>query len=310
MLASYGGLSLEWSAQVFPDVSAMAVYRLLCSFGQAGVVSVLARCHVPLPEYMLADEKHSSCGGDKVYLPTIVCGRVVWHLGYTQDKSADAFEASYGEFCQATRAVEPTYAPKGIVTDGFESTRKSWRKLFPTAALGNCLRHARQRVGQKLHAVTSSVRKALSQEFYTIFQQNQSTKLLPVFTVGQRLRRFSEKVAKQTGAANGARIREWIQRKKDGWFAVVQDPNMPTTSTLLDQAHNVLDRKLFMMKGFHHDNSLPQPFLNGFALLYNFVPYQRRAQNAGKCGIEIEGGSVPTDDWFLNLRIATSGGFQ
>jgi hypothetical protein len=40
------------------------------------------------------------------------------------------------------------------------------------------------------------------------------------------------------------------------------------------------------------------------------VPYQRRAQHAGQCGVEVEGGTVPTHDWFLNLQILTSGGFR
>jgi hypothetical protein len=46
------------------------------------------------------------------------------------------------------------------------------------------------------------------------------------------------------------------------------------------------------------------------AHLYNLVPYQRRAPHAGQCGVEVEGGRVPTRDWFLNLQILTSGGFR
>jgi len=85
---------------------------------------------------------------------------------------------------------------------------------------------------------------------------------------------------------------------------------MPVTSTLLAQAHNTLDRKLFMMKGFHHPRGNQQAFLPGLAHLYNLIPYQRRAQHAGQCGVEVEGGRVPTADWFLNLQILTSGGFR
>ena len=36
-------------------------------------------------------KKHSHCLTEKVYLPTIVCGRVIWHLGYTEEASAAAF---------------------------------------------------------------------------------------------------------------------------------------------------------------------------------------------------------------------------
>ena len=85
---------------------------------------------------------------------------------------------------------------------------------------------------------------------------------------------------------------------------------MPTTSTLLDQAHNAMDRKLFMMKGFHHEEGSQNMFLNTLAILYNLIPYQRRAKNARQCGIEVQGGKLPTDDWFRNLQILTSGGFQ
>jgi len=58
---------------------------------------VLTRCGLPLPTYFLADEKHSHCLREKVYLPTIVHGRVIWHLGYTGTASATAFTQSYGE---------------------------------------------------------------------------------------------------------------------------------------------------------------------------------------------------------------------
>ena len=55
----------------------MALYRLVCALGHQSLVTVLTRCGLPLPVYLLADEKHSHCLTEKVYLPTIVCGRVI-----------------------------------------------------------------------------------------------------------------------------------------------------------------------------------------------------------------------------------------
>src|SRR5262245_28525153 len=75
-----------------------------------------------------------------------------------------------------------------------------------------------------------------------------------------------------------------FQDKKAGWYAVLADPQMPATSTLLDQAHNTIERKLFAMKGFHHPEGSQQAFLTGLAHLYNLVPYQRRAKHARQCG--------------------------
>jgi hypothetical protein len=105
-------------------------------------------------------------------------------------------------------------------------------------------------------------------------------------------------------------VRRWIQEKKAGWYAVFEDPQMPMTSTLLDQAHHAIERKLFAMKGFHHPGGSQQAFLTGLAHLYNLLPYQRRAKHAGQCGVEVEGGRLPTADWFLNVQILTSGGFR
>src|SRR4029453_2721435 len=81
LLATHGGLSLELCAVIY-HISPMALYRLVCTLGHQSLVTVLTRWGVPLPTYCLADEKHSRCLVEKVYLPTIVSGRVIWHLGY------------------------------------------------------------------------------------------------------------------------------------------------------------------------------------------------------------------------------------
>jgi hypothetical protein len=309
LFATYGGLSLERCA-VLCNVSPMAVYRLVCAFGHQRLVTVLTRCGLPLPTYFLADEKHSQCLAARVYLPTIVSGRVIWHLDYTEHASAAAFTESYAAFQRAASQQEPSYRVRGILTDGFDSTLKSMRTLFPGVRLGNCLRHAINKLPKQLAAIASPVRQALRSQFHTLLYRARQRKGLRVFALGQRLRHFADHVAHSAGVANGERVRRWFQDKKAGWYAVLEDPQMPVTSTLLDQAHNAFERKLFAMKGFHHPAGSQQAFLTGLAHLYNLVPYQRRAKHAGQCGVEAEGGRLPTNDWFLNLQILISGGIQ
>jgi hypothetical protein len=115
LLATHGGLSLELCA-VICHISPMALYRAVCAYGHQGLVTVRTRCGLPLPTYFLADEKYSHCLADKVYLPTIVRGRVLWHLGYTEDASAAAFTASYEAFQRAALHQKPTYRVRGILT--------------------------------------------------------------------------------------------------------------------------------------------------------------------------------------------------
>ena len=97
-------------------------HRLMCAIGRTCLVTLLTLCELPLPVYFHADEKHSHCLSEKVYLPAIVCGHVIWHLGYTTGKSAEALEYSYAQFQQSALEVDASYSVKGILTDGFEST--------------------------------------------------------------------------------------------------------------------------------------------------------------------------------------------
>ncbi len=159
-------------------------------------------------------------------------------------------------------------------------------------------------------AIASPLRKSLRSQFQVLLYRARHRKGLRVFALGQRLRRLAEHVASTAGTANAERVRQWFQDKKAGWYRVLEDPQMPVTSTLLDQAHHAIDRTLFAMKGFHHPGGSQPAFLTGLAHWYNLIPSQRRALHGGQCGVEVEGGRLPTPDWMLNLQILTSGGLQ
>src|SRR5215831_382250 len=250
LVATHGGLSLEWCA-VICHISPMALYRLICALGQHSLVTVLTRCGLPLPTYFLADEKHSRCLTERVYLTSIVRGRVIWHLGYSESKSAAAFTESYGVFQRAALAHEPSYQVRGVLTDGFDRTVRSMRTLFPKARLGFCLRHALNKLPSTLVGVSASVRQRLRSKFHALLHRCRQRKSLRVVALGQRLRHFANRIDKVVGQDHGERVRRWFEDKKSGWYAVLADPQMPAMSTVLDQAHNAIDRKLFAMKGFH-----------------------------------------------------------
>ena len=309
LIATHGGLSLEWCA-VVGNISPMALYRVICALGHQSLVTVLTRCQLPLPVYLLADAKHRHCLTERVYLPTIVRGRVLGPLGSSASQSAAAFTASYGDFQRAALQVEPSYRVRGALTDGFDSTPQSMGTLFPGACLGSCLRHALNKLPSKLVGVSTPVRKSLRSKFHTLLHRCRQRTSLRVVALGQRLRHFADSVATTIGADHGERVRHWFQDKKAGWSTVLAAPRMPASSTVLDQAHTAMDRKLFAMQGFHHPGGSQAVFLIGLAHLYNLIPYQRRALHAGQCGVEVEGGCLPSQDWMLNLHILTSGGFR
>jgi hypothetical protein len=213
-------------------------------------------------------------------------------------------------FQQAALEHDPSYREKGALTDGFDSTTKSMRTLFPGVRLGYCLRYALNKLPDKLIGHSAPLRKGLRTKFHTLLHRCRTRTRLRVVALGQQLRQFADHITATAGEESGERVRNWFQDKKSGWYAVLEDPQMPAMSTTLDQAHNAIDRKLFMMKYFHHPDGNQAAYLTGLAHLYNLIPYQRRAKNAGLCGVEVEGGRVPTSDWMLNLQILTSGGYR
>ena len=54
---------------------------------------------------------------------------------------------------------DPAYRVRGILIDGFDSTTKSMRTLFPGARVGYCLRHALNKLPGKLMAIPSPCAK-------------------------------------------------------------------------------------------------------------------------------------------------------
>src|SRR2546429_5986839 len=235
LIATHGGLSLAWCA-VICHISPMALYRLICAFGHHSVVMVLTRCGLPLPTYILADERHSRCLTDKVYLPTIVSGRVIWHLGYSNSKSAAAFTESYGAYQRAALQQEPSYQVRGALTDGFDSTTSSIKTLFPGARLGHCLRHALNKLPDKLVGLAAPVRQGLRAKFHTLLHRCRQRTSLRVVALGQSLRRFADHISNTVGEDHGKRVRNWFEEKKSGWYAVLEDPKIPAMSTVLNQA--------------------------------------------------------------------------
>ena len=306
LLATHGGLSLERCAAIY-HLSPMALYRLVCAFGQQSLVTVLTRCGLPLPRYVLVDEKHSRCLTDRVYLhhrqwPGDLAS------GLHRGRHAAAFTLSYGVFQRAASQQDPSYRVRGILTDGFDSTTSSMRALFPGARFGNCLRHAINKLPKQLAAIASPVRKALRSQFHTLLYRARQRKGLRVFALGQRLATLPTTSPTRRDGQRRARA-TLVSGQEGGLVCGARRPADARDQHTLDQAHNAIRRKLFAMKGFHHPGGSQPRFSRSSPTLHSH-PYQRRAKHAGQCGVEVEGGRVPTQDWMLNLQILTSGGFR
>ena len=182
----------------------------------------------------------------------------------------------------------------GALTDGFDSTVSSLRTLFPRVRLGYCLRHALNKLPDKLIGVSTSVRKGLRSKFHALLHRCRQ-RSLRVVVLGQHLRHFADRITATVGEAHGARVRQWFQAKKAGWYTVLADPQMPAMSTALGSSAQRPRPQTLRDERLPPSRWSQAAFLTGLAHLYNLIPYQCRALNVGQCGVEV-GGRVPTSD--------------
>jgi hypothetical protein len=202
-----------------------------CALGPQRLVTGLPRGGLPRPTDVLVDET-PRCGlPDTGDLPTMVGGRLLWPRGDAAEARAAAFTPS-SQVCQrAAGHQEPTERVRGMLTAGFDSTTTSMRALFPGARLGNGLRHALNTLPTQLAASASPVRQALRSQVHTLRYRARPPKGLRVCALGQRLRHCADHVATTAGAANGPRVRPWVQDKHAGWYTGLAAPRRPVTST-------------------------------------------------------------------------------
>src|SRR5262249_59073264 len=111
--------------------------------------------------------------------------------GYRAAKSAAAITELHSAFQRAGLEHEPSYRVKGALTDGFDSTVSSMRTLFPGARLGSCLRHALNKLPDKLIGLSAPVRQGLRAKFHTLLHRCSPRKSLRVVALVTRLSHFS-----------------------------------------------------------------------------------------------------------------------
>ena len=263
------------------------------SFGHHSLVTVLTRCGLPLPVYFLGRREAQPLSHREGVSPHDCSWPGDLAPGVHRRRECRGL---YPVLWRVPTCGIPAGAGVPGPGDPHRWLRQHGQKYADAVsrgAPGQLLAPRDQQTARQADGHRPPVRKALRSQFHTLVYRARQRRGLRVFALGQRLRHFVEHVTATAGAANGERVRRWFQEKKAGWYAVLADPQMPATSTLLDQAHNAIERKLFAMKGFHHPGGSQQAFLTGLAHLYNLIPYQRRAKQAGQLGVEVEGGAYP-----------------
>ena len=98
-------------------------YPIYVSLGRASLVGTTVKEAQKLPQHLVADEKHTCLGKNRVYIPTTVAEGCFLGVSFTESPSAEALTQGYGEFQAEARLLDPDYAPITVNTDGWDGTQ-------------------------------------------------------------------------------------------------------------------------------------------------------------------------------------------
>ena len=117
-------------------------YRMVTAFGRCSIVGTTVKNPECLPKDLVADEKHTSLKGEKVYGATTVGGGCLLGASVSQSASEEALTEAYGKFADEAKNVDPEYQVETVNTDGWKATGNSWKTLFPFCTIIYCFLHA------------------------------------------------------------------------------------------------------------------------------------------------------------------------
>lgn len=281
-------------------------YRQHMSFGRNSIVGTTVKDPESLPKDIVADEKHTKCGGEKAYVATTVGKGCV--LGASVCASADAKSLieGYKSFADEARNVEPDYSPETVNTDGWDATQIAWKTLFPGIVVILCFLHSFIKIRDRCKNWGSLFNEIASFVWEAYHAENKRS-------FGQRIRRLREWA--QKALPKGVVLEKILALCAKGpLFSKAYDhPNARRTSNMLDRLMRRLDRALFNRQDFHGSWKAAELGVRSWAILANYRPYSPRAQEQGKgnCAAERLNGFRYHENWLENLRIASSmGGFR
>jgi len=283
-------------------------YRLECSLGRNSIVGTTIQKEQDLPKDLVVDEKHSKHLGEKNYIATTVGAHCVLGVSITKNSDESSLFKAYEIFKEEARTLAPAYTPTTVNTDGWAATQNAWKKLFPKATLILCILHIFISIRDRLRRKARSLLKVVAEYFWNCYHSPDK------FHFAQRIRRFCE-WAEGNESLPGV-VFDKIQklRKKRSLFATAYDfPEAHRTSTMLDRAMQRMDRHLFSTQYFHGKNSSAELSIRGWALIYNFAPFNPYTQKLSgwQSYAEQLNQFRYHDNWLQNLLISASlGGFR
>jgi len=117
-------------------------YRAEVALSQYNIVGTTIKTVFGLPYNLLIDEHHSRLSKDKVYICTTVGNNCFLGVGISPTMLYDDLKIAYGQFKKEVQLICPNYSPTSINIDGYKSTKKTAKWLYPSAGILRCFLHS------------------------------------------------------------------------------------------------------------------------------------------------------------------------
>ena len=282
-------------------------HRLECLLGRSSLVGTTVSAADCLPRHLAADEKHTTLGGQKVYLAATAGGGCCLGLAVARTAGNDDLTEAYGVFRDEARRLDPKYRPATVNTDGWPATQAAWRALFKGVVLILCFLHAFLKVRDRAVHLKATFTE-LSRRIWEAYQAPGAR------SFSQRLRRLRPWA--EAHVDKGV-VREKVLAlcdKRAAFLKAYAHPGCHRTSNLVDRVLRRLDYHLYCGQHLHGSVGVAERGLRGWALILNFAPLCPevvRESPGLRSPAERLNGKRYHPEWLQNLLVSASlGGYR
>jgi hypothetical protein len=282
-------------------------YRLERSLGRFSLVGTTVTAAQRLPRHLVADEKHSTRAGEKVYLAATAGSGCCLGLALAETADKDDLTKAYGVFRDEAQHLDPRYRPETVNTDGWQATQAAWRTLFQGVTIILCFLHAFLKIRERAVHLKEAFDR-LRERVWEAYHAPEAR------SFSQRLRRLREWATEHVDTEV---VREKVLAlcaKREAFVRAYAHPGCHRTSNLVDRLLRRLDYHLYCAQHLHGSMKAAEQGLRGWALIHNFAPSCPRTVR-GTPGLrspaERLNGKRYHSQWLQNLLVSASlGGYR
>jgi hypothetical protein len=161
-------------------------YRLHQSLGRFSIVGTTVRDAQKLPVNLVADQKHSLLLGERIYIPTTVAAGCILGVDVVESADTKALVRGYERFRVEAKALNSSYQPQTVNTDGWEHTQAAWQTLFPSIAIVLCFLHTVLDIQQRCRR-TKTLWQKLTGKLAAHLQSDDQASICPTLAPPRRM---------------------------------------------------------------------------------------------------------------------------